>query len=212
MSYRDFTYSTLYNPSANVIRWVVFYLKEMFKNNPELEYTIYDENLNKDESFSSLLVTTHNNWEEKYRNKRPCILISRGNINFGSNGLSGSARMLSIVDNGETVTYSDLLSFPITIECLAEADLESETLASMCAAFLTMDLRPLRSINLQLMGTAIQTPPQLIEKNANTTYISSVIINVQKQRTYKARLIGNKQLEDIIMNLNNEVEMNINKD
>lgn len=211
MSYINFTYNDLYNPAANTIRAVVLYLKEMFKNNPELEYTIYEEGLTKEESYNSLLITTRNNWEEAYRSKRPSILVSRGNITFGTNGLQGSTRMLNIVENGETVTYTDLLSFPIMLECLAEVDLESETLASMCAAFLAMDLRPLKAIGVQVMGSAVQTAPQMIEKG-NITYASSVIINVQKQRTYKARLIGNKQLEDIQLNLNNNVEMSMKKD
>lgn len=210
MSQNDFLYSKNFNPGYYSVRAIVLYLREMFKANTDLEFIPYYDEMNKEESFDSLLITTKHDWETKYRNKRPSIFVSRGNIITGINGTQGQGRLFSITDNGETTTYSDLVSFPIVVECLSESDIQSELLSSISLGFLNLDSRPLRSFGLQIQGSPSQSPPQLFEKG-NISFISSVILQVQLCRQYNARTIGLKTLENIKLKLNDSIEINVNK-
>lgn len=208
MSQNQFLYSKNFNPGHYAVRAIVLYLRTMFQQNADLEFVPYLDSMTKEEAYDALLITTKHDWETTYRNKRPLIAVSRGNLIAGISGTQGQGRLFSITDNGETTTYSDLVSLPIMVECLSESDIQCELLASIVSAFLSLDARPLRSLGMQIQGSPTQTSPQLFERG-NTSFISSVIISVQIARQYKAHVIGLNALEDIKILLNNSVEINI---
>lgn len=207
-SYKDIVYSKNFNVGHYGVTAIVLYLREIFNSNKELGFTVYDDDLNKEDSYDSILISTKFDWEEKYRNKRPAIIISRGNLLTGVNGTTGQGKLFSVTENGEATTYSDLVSFPIVVECLSESDIQSEALAALVSSFLTFDLRALRSLGFQLQGSATISPPQLFEKG-NVSFISSVIIQIQMQRMYTAKVLGNKVLDEIKLKLNDSMSINI---
>ena len=201
MDYKQFLYSQNFNPTGYATRAIVLFLRTIFSNNPELGFIVYQDDLDKKDSFPSLLITTRFDWETKYRAKRPAIFVSTGNVISGVNNTSGSGKVQSVTQNGDITNYQDLISFPIMIECLSESDLESQALASAVLAFFTMDLRPLRSLKLQLFPNPTQTPPQIFEKG-NISFISSVMLQVQMTRQYSARLLNLEQWKEIELKLN----------
>jgi hypothetical protein len=211
MNQRDFTLSKNFNPGIYGVKAIVLFLREMFRVNSDFGFTVYDDDLNKEEAFSSLLITTKHDWETTYRGKRPAIFVSRGNLINGVNGTQGQGRVFSIENNGQTTSYSDLLSFPIMVECLSEKDIESETLASMVALFISADLRPLRSLGLQINGQVTQTPAQIYETQ-NISFISSVIMQVAMQRNIKAIKTVDNMLEKIQFRINESLNINIKED
>lgn len=207
-TYKDFVYSKNFNPGHYGVTAIVLFLKEMFNNNSDLGFTVFDDSLNKEDSFDSLLIASKFDWEEKYRNKRPALIVSRGNIITGTNGTQGQGKVLSITQNGEKTSYSDLISFPLMVECLSESDIQAEALASMVNIFISADLRPVRSLGLQLQGSLNITAPQIFEKQ-NISFISSVIMQVQMNRMYTAKVLGLTALNKIIVKLNDSTIMNI---
>lgn len=210
MNQKEFTLSKNFNSGLYGVRAILIYLREMFNSNPDFGFKVYTDDLNKADAFPSLLITTKHDWETKYRGKRPAIFVSRGNLITGTNGTQGIGRVFSITDNGQTTSYSDLISFPIVVECLSESDIESETLSSIVLTFLTADLRPLRSLGLQIQGNPTQTPTQLFEK-VNVAFISSVIIQAQMQRQIKAIKTPKDMLQLINLEINGNQEINIHE-
>lgn len=211
MTYRSFLESQVFNTGHYGVRVLTYYLAEQFRENQELGYKVYDDELNREDSYGALLITTKYDWETKYRGKRPAIFISRGNMVTGANGTVGQGRMLSITENGEATAYMDLVSFPIVVECLAESDIECEALSSIVATYLGIDARPLRSFGMQIQGGITQTPPVPFERG-NVTFLSSVIVQIQISRQYKVRVIGNKSLEKIKFMLDRNNHAEITKD
>jgi hypothetical protein len=211
MNQKDFTLSRNFNTGLYGVRAVVLFLREMFTANPDLGFNIYTDDLAKADAFLSLHITTKHDWETKYRGKRPIIFVSRGNLITGVNNTQGIGRVLSITNNGQVTSYSDLISFPIVVECLSESDIESETLSSIVLTLLTGDTRALRSLGLQIQGNPIQTPTQLFEK-VNNSFISSVIIQVQVQRQMRAIRTPKNLLESIEFKINDGLEVNIKED
>lgn len=211
MNFKNITYSKNFNPGGYAVRAILLYLYEMFKANPDLGQKVYTDGQSKEESFGSILITTRNDWEEKYRNKRPCLIVSRGNIITGINGTAANAGVLSITNNGEVVNHLDLISCPIVVESITGSDMECETLSSIVSTFLTMDLRPLRSLGMQIAGNPIITSTQIYDKH-NISFISSVNMNIQMERQYKSRVIGQNVLEQIKLTLNSLDIADIKKD
>ena len=211
MSQLDFVRSKTFNVGYYGVRAIIEYLNQRFNGNPELDYAIYTDDLNRASAFGSLLITSRYDWESKFRGKRPIVLVSRGNLISGANGTVAQGKLFSVTDNGSTTSYLDLVSFPIVVECLAESDIESEALGSMIATFLSLDARPLRGLGLQIQGGTTQTAPQLYEKD-NVSFISSVIIQVQIARQYKARILGEEVLQKIKLILNSNVASEISED
>ena len=207
-TYKDIVYSKNFNAGHYGVTAIVLFLREMFAANSELGFTVYDDTLNKEDSYDSLLIATKFDWEEKYRNKRPSIIVSRGNLITGVNGTQGQGKLFSITENGGSTSYSDLVLFPIMVECLSESDIQSEALASIVSAFLGCDARPIRSLGLQIQGSLTISSPQLFEKG-NISFISSVIMQVQMQRMYTAKVLGSKVLENIKLALNDSTIINI---
>lgn len=207
-TYKDFVYSKNFNAGNYGVTAIVLFLREMFTANKELGFTVYDDKLNKSDSYDSLSITTKFDWEQQYRNKRPAIFVSRGNLITGVNGTQAQGKMFSITENGELTSYSDLVSFPIVVECLSESDIQSEALASVVSSFLSFDTRPLRSLGLQSQGSVTVSAPQLFEKG-NISFITSVITQVQMQRMYKARMLSLNALEKIQVKLNDSTIINI---
>ena len=183
--------------------------KPKIKQNPGLGFTIYNDSLSKEEAYPSLLITTKHDWETKYRNKRPCITVSHGNIIYGVNGTLGSGRTLSITDQFQKITCSDLISFPLVVECLSEVDLESSTLASIANILLTASSKSLYSFGFQLLGNPTQSEVRMFEKGPNTSFISSLVINVQKQRQYTVTTLNTQLLEQILVELNGKLAEDI---
>ena len=208
MDYKDFSNSVAFNPGIYSIRAIIEFLREMFNANQDFGFKVYDDEQQRGDAYGSIIITSKFDWESKYRNKRPAITVSHGNIITGVNGTQGSGKILSISEDGSKTTYSDLISFPIVIECISEVNIECATLSSIVNVFLTSDLRPLRSLGFQLLGSPAQSPSQQFEKN-NVSFISSVIINVQLNRKYTATIIDNEILERIKFKLTNFTEMNI---
>jgi hypothetical protein len=211
MNQKDFTLSKNFNSGLYGIRAILIYLREMFNSNPDFGFKVYTDDLNKEDAFPSLVITTKHDWETKYRGKRPIIFVSRGNLITGVNNTQGMGRVFSVTDNGQTTSYSDLISFPIVVECLSESDIEAETLSSIALIFLTGDLRALRSLGLQIQGNPTQTPTQLFEK-VNVSFISSVIIQAQMQRQIRAIRTPKDMLETISFQINENPEINIQED
>lgn len=208
MDYKQFHNSIAFNPGLYATRAIILFLREMFNANPEIGFKAYIDEMSKSDAYGSLMITSKNDWESKYRNKRPIIIVSHGNIITGVNGTQGVGKVLSISRDGSKTSYSDLISFPIVVECISEVDIECSTLSSMVNVFLTSDLRPLRTLRLQLLGNPAQSPSQQFEK-ANISFISSVILNVQLNRRYTATLISDNILEKIKIKLDNFNEIDI---
>lgn len=208
MDYNKFLYSPNFNPGGYAIRAIVLFLRVLFAANSELGYIPYEDNQNKIDAFKSILITTRHDWETKYRDKRPAIFVSRGNIISGVNQTSGTGKLQSVTKNGDITNYQDLISFPIMIECLSEADIECDALSSLVSSFLTMDVRPLRSLKLQLFPNPVQTSPQIFEKGS-ISFISSVMLQVQMTRQYSARLLNEQQLKEIEITLNGSQKFTI---
>lgn len=205
MTGKSFTNSKVFNPGNYYIKAFIVYLEKMFAINTDLGYTLYSELQNKEDSVASLLICSKYTWEMSYRGKRPCIMVSRGNIIFGVNGTSGQSKASAITESGTKTVYKDLLSMPIMIECLAESDLEAEALASMVLSFVGMDTRSIRSIGIQIQGTPIQTAPQMYEKG-NNSFLCSVMLNIQVSRSYSFKILGDEALSHIVTSLNsNEI-------
>jgi hypothetical protein len=209
MSYKDFVQSKTFNVGHYAVTAITKYLFERFKENTDLDFKPYSDDMNKEDSYGALLITTKFDWETKYRNKRPAIFVSRGNMISGANGTVAQNRVLSITDNGAKTAYIDLVSLPIVVECIAESDIESEALASIVSTYIGLDVRPLRSLRLQIQGGLTQTPPQMFERGANPSFISSVIMQVQISRQYNASIIGEKTLQNIRMQLNDPHELSV---
>ena len=208
MSYKEFVQSKTFNVGHYAVTAITKYLFERFKENAtNMEYSPYSDEMDREESYNSVLITTKFDWETKYRSKRPAIFVSRGNMTSGANGTVAQSRVLSITDNGAKTAYIDLVSLPIMVECIAESDIESEALSSIVATYIGLDVRPLRSLQLQIQGGLTQTPPQLFERGANPSFISSVIMQVQIPRQYNASIISEKMLETIRMQLNHPREL-----
>lgn len=201
MTMKTFTDSAVFNPGNYYTKAFIVYLRKMFSVNSDLGYTLYSESQNKEDSVSGLLICSKYLWETKYRTKKPCIVISRGNIIFGVNGTNGSAKFSGIIENGAKTEFKELLSMPIMIECLAESDLESEALASMALSFISMDTRSIRSAGIQIQGSPIQTQPQLYEKG-NNSFSCSVMYNIQVSRSYSFKILGDEALQEIKASLN----------
>lgn len=208
MDYNRFVYSQNLNPGHYGVSATILFLQKMFSSNPEFGFEVYTDESNKETAFESLWIGAKYVWEEKYRNKRPAIFVSRGNIITGVNNTIGQGKLFSITKNGEITSYLDLVSFPIMVECLSESDLQSEALAAMVTAFLSLDQRPFKSLGFQIQGSPTITPPQIFEKG-NTSFISSVIIQIQIQRMYKAKVLSNQALQEIQVILNNSQTVNI---
>jgi hypothetical protein len=211
MIYKDFVNSKTFNVGYYGVKAIILYLVERFMGNQDLEYKVYTDELNRADSYGSLLITSKYDWETKFRGKRPAIFVSRGNLLTGANGTVAQSKLFSVTDNGETTSYMDLVSFPIVIECLAESDIESEALGSMIATFIGLDVRPLRGLGLQIQGGITQTPPLLFEKD-NISFISSVVIQAQISRQYRARIMGSETLQKIKTLLNQKVISEIDED
>lgn len=201
MNRNQFLYSKTFTPGVYIVRVIIAYLTEMFNTNAELGFKPYNDQLNKEDSVDSVLITSKNDWEEKYRNKRPSIIISRGNISNGAYGTLPQGNFLSNPDNGDTVNYSDLISCPIVVESICESDTDSELLSSIVASFLTLIPKTIHSFGLQLQGSTIITPPVRFEKTP-ISFISSVNFVTQLNRQYRAKLINNNQLEHIKLYIN----------
>lgn len=211
MKYQELFESKNYNPGGYGVRASILLLRECFKNNPEFEYKIYEDDLSKADAFRSLLITTKNDWETTYKSKRPAIIVSHGNVILGSQLTQGNSRVERIEENGAVTFFTDLTSFPIVIECLSESDVEASVLSSIVGLFLTSDLRVLRSVGFQIQGIPTQTPAQPYEKG-NISFISSVIIQVQLQRKYRARIMNEKMLENVNLKLNGSTNVIIDKE
>ena len=211
MNRKDLVYSKNFNPDDYCVRAILLYLIEMFKINPDLDFIPYEDDQDKATSFASTLFTTKFDWETKYKRKTPSVVISQGNTIYGVNNTVGNAKLKSVTENGQVTNYTDLISLPIMVECFAEASLEASSLASVASILLTADLRPLRSLGLQLQGNPIKTPPKIFEKG-NMAFISSVIINVQMQRQYSARLLDQQRLDKILLKLNSSTEIDVKED
>ena len=190
VTYKSIFNSSTFNPSVYAVRVIVLYLRKMFELNSDLGYTVYNDDLNKDEALSSLLITTKYDWETKYRNKRPCIMVSNGDIVSGINGTTGIGKIVSITDFHQKISCSDLISFPIVVECLSEVDLEATTLTSLINMFLTASNKPIHSFGFQILGNPIQTASKIFEKGTNASFIASLVLNLQKQRQYSMTLFS----------------------
>jgi len=210
MDYKQIHNSIAFNPGLYSTRAIILFLREMFNKNSDLSFLPYTDDLTKTSAYNSLMITSKFDWESKYRNKRPAIMVSHGNIISGINGTQGLGRILSVSVDGEETIYSDLISFPIMIECVSEVDTECSALASMANAFLTCDNRILHSLRMQLLGNPLQSPSQQFEKN-NISFISSVILNIQLSRKWTSKLISNNVLENIKIKLKNFTEIDINE-
>lgn len=208
VDYKKFLYSKNFNPGFYGVSATVLFLKEMFKSNPEFGFTVHDDSLSKEMSFGSILITTKFDWEVNCRSKRPAVFVSRGNLIAGVNGTTGQGKMFSIEENGAKTSYTDIVSFPIMVECISESDIQAEALAAMVASFITLDVRPFRSLGFQIQGTPTISSPQIFEKG-NTAFICSTIIQVQMARSYKARVISSQALTDIQVILNGSTQITI---
>lgn len=206
MEYSQLLYSVNFNPGGYAVRGIILYLQTIFANNEELGYMVYNDNLSKEQAMGSLFIGSKFVWENKFRSKRPAIFVSRGNIVSGVNSTHGQGKVQSVTENGSITNYQDLISFPIVVECLSENDLECEALASIVSAFLTMDLRPLRSMKMQMFPQPTQSPPQIFEKG-NISFISNVILQVQMTRQYRARTLNEVQLKQFELAINNSEKL-----
>lgn len=207
-TYANIVNSSTFNPGLYGVRATIQLLRETFKINPDFGFKIYEDDLMRSDAYGSLLITSKNDWETKYRHKRPIIIISHGNIVNGINGTQGQGKFLGSSVDGSTISYSDLISYPIMVECLSESDTESGALTSIANIFLTSDVKILHSLGLQLLGNPVQSAPQLFEKG-NISFISSLIINVQANRKYTAKLINDNILKEIKVKLNSALTMDI---
>ena len=180
MDRKALVYSKNFNSDDYAVRAILLYLIQVFKVNEELDFPPYTDEQNKIDSFTSTLFTTKFDWETKYRGKRPVVIVSCGNTLIGVNNTLGSAKIRSVTENGQVINYTDLISLSILVQCLSEADLEANSLASAVLMFLTADARPLHSLGLQLQGNPIKTPVRIFEKGT-ISFIAQVIINVQMQ-------------------------------
>lgn len=208
MNYKKVLNSKNLNPGYYGVTAIIVYLREMFAQNLDLGFHVYDDSLNKEDSFSSLIITSKYDWETKYRSKRPAIFVSRGNLISGVNGTQGQGRLFSITENGAETSYLDLISFPIVVECLSESDIECEALSSIVSLFLTADLRPLRSLGFQVATNPSQSPPQLFEKG-NISFISSVILQLNTHRNIKTKVMNDQLLKEFSVKVNNALNIDV---
>lgn len=208
MIYKKLLNSKNLNPGYYGVTATIVYLREMFNQNLDLGFQVYDDNLNKEESYSSLIITSKYDWETKYRSKRPAIFVSRGNLISGVNGTQGQGKLFSITDNGAETSYLDLISFPIVVECLSESDIECEALSSIVSLFLAADARPLRSLGFQIATNPSQSPPQLFEKG-NVSFISSVILQINMHRNIKTRILNDQLLKEFNIKVNNALNIDV---
>lgn len=212
VDYRSLVNSPSFNPGVYAVRVIRLYLIESFRQNPGFGFTIYDDNQTKSEAAKSLLITTNNDWEGPYRNKRPCIKISHGNITIGTNGTMGTGAIVGVDDQLQKVSCSDLISFPLVVECLSEEDIETATLTSIVNILLTTSIKPIHSFGFQILGNPIQSDVKIFEKGTNTTFISSLILYLQKQRQYTTTLLSNQLLKQITIDLNDNPALDIKED
>lgn len=212
VDYKTFVNSPSFNPGIYAVRAIKLYLQESFRQNPGFGFQIYDDDQDKPKAAGSLLITTNNVWTDKYSNKRPCIKVSHGNIMIGIMGTMGSGAIVGVTDKLEKVSCSDLISFPIVVECLSEEDLESATLTSIVNVLLTTSLKPIHSFGFQLLGNPIQSDVRIFEGGSNTSFISSLVLNLQKQRKYTTTLLSDQLLKQITIDLNDNQTLNIKED
>ena len=154
----DFYYSKSFNPGIYAIRVIIAYLTEMFNSNSDLGFIPYTDETNKGDSVDSVLITSKNAWEENFRNKRPSIIVSRGNISSGMYGTLPQANNFSVTENGNVTNISDLISCPIVVESICDSDTDSELLSAMVLTFVTLLPRTMHSLGMQIQGNPIITP------------------------------------------------------
>lgn len=208
MNYKSLYQSKNLNPGTYIVRTIIAFLTKMFEANADFGFTVYTDELSKEDSFRALLITSKYDWETKYRSKRPSILVSRGNVSRGSFGTQGMGKVLSITENGNLTSYTDLISVPIVIECLSENDVEAEVLSAIVQTFLALDVRPLQSFGIQIQQPPVQSPALLVEK-ANVTFISSVIMTLAMQIQYRSHTLSGPLLEEFKMMVNNSTEIHV---
>lgn len=136
----DMIRSEMFNPVFGKMSFIIRYLREVFRQNPELGYAVAEEE-GQDEStgLDSLLIVSQYDWETKHRGHIPSIGVTRGVTVFGA-GIQG-ADASRVVDAGfqRPTTTMDLITVPVVLSCMARKDHEAEALAFMTATSLFDD-------------------------------------------------------------------------
>lgn len=204
MSKRDFFNSRNFNPVNYIIRSVLTYLRENFKNNPELEYPVCSEDMIAGkEAIQGLLILDQNTWDTTFRGHLPSIVLQRGNVSFGGGVQSGDmSRVLNAGIDLQTTTL-EIVSVPVVLSCIGRQDLEAETLAFITSSFLHDDKRWAKSFGLYGIQSPQISPVQTFNQQT-PGFACSVSTSIATTRKYNARLLPEQKLNEIALFLNEE--------
>jgi len=202
MSRADLFNSRNFNPVNHIVRSVLIYLRECFKNNPDLEFPVCSEDMIAGaEALKGLLILDQNTWDTSFRGHLPSIVLQRGNITFGGGIQSGDmSRVLNAAMDLQTSTV-EIVSVPVVLSCIGRQDLEADTLAFITSCFLHDDKRWAKSFGLYGIQSPQISPVQAF--NPQTPgFVSSVSTSISTTRKYNARLLPEQKLTEISIFLN----------
>ena len=212
MDRNDIYNSRNFNPINYVISAVLIYLREMYKNNPNLGYVVCDEFDNDEPSqISGLLITDKNTWDTKFTGHLPSLVVRRGPVSFGG-GIQGEGhgRVLNAGMDLATTTM-EIVSIPVVISCIARGDIEAETLAYMTTTFLREDKRWAQ--HLELYGIASPfISPSMPRNPSETEFVCEVSTSISVTKLCVARLLPEVKLKEIKLRLNSSLVADIRSD
>ena len=204
MSRTDLFNSRNFNPVNHIIRSVIIYLRENFKNNKELEFPVCSEEMIAGtEALRGLLILDQNTWDTSFRGHLPSIVLQRGNVTFGGGIQSGDmSRVLNAGMDLQTTTV-EIVSVPVVLSCIGRQDLEADTLAFITSCFLHDDKRWAKAFGLYGIHSPQISPVQAFNQQT-PGFVSSVSTVISTTRKFNARLLPEQKLTEILTYLNEQ--------
>ena len=202
MAIRDWFYNKNFNPGNYIVSTLIIYLRAMFLANSQLGFTICDElNMDEPSQLSGLLIIDKNTWDTKFTDHRPSVVVKNGTLNYGGGIQSGDfSRVLNAGIDLPTSTM-EIVTLPVVLSCMAKADLEAGSIASMVAAFIHEDKRWAHVFGLYGL-TSPQIGPSIIYNSQNSTYIAEVSLSISVTKKIVARLLPENKLQALLLYMN----------
>lgn len=191
-----------FNPVNHIVQSVLLYLRENFKNNPDLEFPVCDETaISTQQELQGLLITDQNTWETTFRGHLPSIVLKRGNVTFGGGVQSGDmSRVMSAGMDLQTSTL-EIVSIPVLLSIMTRQDLEADMLAFLTSCFIHDDKRWAKAFGLFGI-TSPQISPVASLKSQTPSFVATVGTSISTTRKYNARLLPDTKLTEMSIFLN----------